>query len=49
MSLNFSFGLLVLVALLVFLLLGAFGALAIPSLVTVVWLLLGIVLVAIGK
>lgn len=49
MQLNASFGLLVLVVLLIFLLLAAFGALAIPALVTVIWLLVGIVLIALGR
>lgn len=49
MSINMSFGLLVLVVMLIFLLLATFGALAVPALVWCVWLLVGILLIAIGK
>lgn len=49
MSINMSFGLLVLVVMLIFMLLATFGALAVPPLVWVVWLLIGVVLVAIGR
>lgn len=49
MSINMSFGLLVLVVMLIFLLLSAFGALAVPLLVWTVWLLIGIILIAIGR
>lgn len=49
MTINFSFGLLVLVVMLIFLLLATFGALTVPALVWVIWLLIGIILIAIGR
>lgn len=49
MAINFSFGLLVLVVMLIFMLLATFGALAVPMLVWVIWTLIGIVLVGIGR
>lgn len=44
-----SIGLLILVVLLVFSLLVLFGALTVPFAVWVIWLLVGVVFVAIGK
>lgn len=49
MTLNMSIGLLVLVVMLVFMLLAQFGALSVPMLVWVIWLLIGIILIAIGR
>lgn len=49
MTINFSFGLLVLVVMLIFMLGATFGALAVPMLAWIVWLLIGIILIGIGK
>lgn len=49
MQINGSIGLLVLVVMLVFLLLATFGAITVPALVWVIWLLIGIILIGIGR
>lgn len=49
MTINFSFGLLVLAVMLIFMLLQLFAALTVPFAVWVIWTLVGIVLVGIGR
>lgn len=49
MTLRGSIGLFILVVMLIFMLLQLFGALTVPFTVWVVWLLVGVVFVAIGR